>query len=130
MHVTRCNNPNKSENRFILLNNKINKSVNLWSSINYTIITDKEVINGIDHPQIKLDEPIMIELILKTINKGDTREDSIEIVFNEPKPYIHTNGTASGGETHGYLDKNEEYEYYFTYRHFEEAESGRQPCTG
>jgi hypothetical protein len=95
--------------------NKLDSSVDLWTSVQYEVITDNKIINDIDKPIIELDKPEMIHILVRTINKGKTRANKVSLNLIEPTPYIHLNGTGSGGVDHGYLDKNEEYEYSYTY---------------
>jgi hypothetical protein len=112
--VSSCKNT-EVHNLYTELGDKIEQGVDLSTSINYEIITDKELIRGINHPETELENPVLINILVKTVNHGETNAESLEISYNEPKPYLHNNGTSSGGIDHGYLKKNEELEYHFTY---------------
>ncbi|MDQ1914366.1 hypothetical protein RAC89_28730 [Paenibacillus sp. GD4] len=112
--LTGCNSGNK--NNFITdFKAKINEGVNLWTSVNYDIVRDKQLINEIDKPSDPLETPIMIRVSVETVNKGNQTAESIKIKFNEPTPFLQKHSTGHGGVTNGSLDKDEIFEYYFTY---------------
>lgn len=106
---------NQSEDYYKELNKSVEQQVDLWTSVNYQIITDKQKINKIDKSFIEAEEAVMIQISAKTKNQGNKRAESINIKFNEPTPLKFIHGTSQEGITNGYLDKNDEYEYYFTY---------------
>ncbi|MFC6233374.1 hypothetical protein ACFQI7_37150 [Paenibacillus allorhizosphaerae] len=108
-----CN--NTGDIRINEMKKKINQSTDILTSVNYQVITNKQVINEIDHYQNHLDNPIMIEILFYALNKGRSIAESFKVVFNEPTPFLQISGTSSNGVDHGYLDKNEEYVYYCTY---------------
>jgi hypothetical protein len=109
-----CNSGNK--NNFITdFKAKINEGVNLWTSVNYDIVRDKQLINEIDKPPHALETPIMIRVFVETVNKGNQTAESIMIKFNEPTPFLQKHSTGHGGVTDGSLDKDETFDYYFTY---------------
>ncbi|TLS51126.1 hypothetical protein FE782_17215 [Paenibacillus antri] len=109
-----CNSGNK--NNFITdFRANINEGANLWSSVNYDIVRDKQLITEIDKPSHTLETPIMIRVFVETINKGNQSAESIGIIINEPTPLLQKNSTSYGGVTDGSLDKDETFEYCFTY---------------
>lgn len=93
----------------------INEGVNLWTSVNYEIVRDKQVINDFDKPDQPLETPIMVRIYVETINKGKQSAQSIEIKLIEPTPLSHKHSTGYGGVTNGVLNKGDTYEYYYTY---------------
>jgi len=94
---------------------KVNEGANLWTTVHYDIVKDKQLINEIDKPSRLLETPIMMRVMVETINKGNRSADSIEILFNEPTPLLQKHSTGYGGVTDGSLDKDETFESYFTY---------------
>lgn len=102
----------------------INEGANLWTSVNYDIVRDKQLVNEIDKSSNTLETPIMIRVFVETINKGNQSAESIGIKFNEPTPLLQKHSTGNGGVTDGSLDKNETFEYYFTYTFANEEDLG------
>ncbi|PZE20255.1 hypothetical protein [Paenibacillus xerothermodurans] len=109
-----CNSGNK--NNFITdFKAKTNEGANLWTSVNYDIVRDTQLINEIDKASRQLETPIIIRVFVETINKGNQSAESIGMKLNEPMPMLQKNSSSFSGVTDGSLDKDEIFEYYFTY---------------
>jgi len=93
--------------------NNIRNGVDIWSSINYEIITDQQLIREIEPSS---NEPsFLVNILIKIENKGKLKAESIKINFVESIPLKYIHGSGHEGTKHGYLDKQEEYEVYRYY---------------
>lgn len=108
-------NSGRNNNLITDLKDEIREGVNLWTSVNYDIVKDKQLISAIDKPSHPLETPIMLRLFIETINKGSLAAESIHIKINEPTPFLQINSTGHSGVSDGLLNKDETFEYYFTY---------------
>lgn len=93
--------------------NGIKNDVDIWSSINYQIITDKKKIEEVE-PATD-DEMILLNILIKLENKGQEKAESFNAQFNESVPFKYKHGSGNQGIDHGYLDKGEKYEIYRYY---------------
>lgn len=100
----------------------VKDGVDIWSSINYQIITDHEMIKEIEPSSSE--SSFLVNILVRLENKGKLRAESIKINFVESTPIKYTNGSGHEGINHGYLDTNEEYEIYrnYLFKNQEEAE--------
>jgi hypothetical protein len=119
--LTGCGSQEINNPVYVQLNN-IKNGVDIWSSINYQIITDKRLIREIE--PTSTDEAFLVNILVKLANKGELRAESISTNFEASIPFKYTHGSGHEGTNHGYLDKSEDYEVYryFTFKNQQDVE--------
>ncbi|MCR8642034.1 hypothetical protein NV379_05130 [Paenibacillus sp. N1-5-1-14] len=101
--------------------NNIKNGVDIWNSINYQIITDQQLIREVEPSS---NDAFLINILVKLANKGELRAETLKVNFVESIPLKYTHGSGHEGISHGYLDKDEDYEVYryYTFKSREDVE--------
>ncbi|UUZ83878.1 hypothetical protein LJK88_08940 [Paenibacillus sp. P26] len=94
---------------------KMNQGVNIWSTVDYDIVRDKQYINRFNGAAHSLETPIMIRIFVGVENKGSRPAQSIQIRLSESEPVGYKYSTTFGGGIYGAFDKGKTMDYYSLY---------------